>query len=135
MFLSDPHHRLPVLFILKPIISLCASYLLKVTSKIKPTPVGLCYTNDGYQQSGTSLYCLTPSFSKFKQFNWPELMLPIKFHQFKMCQLVVQTKRKIKLRPVGLLYVIQMVLIGDWEHHFTTQHQVSPTLNSSIGLN
>ena len=24
---------------------------------------------------------------KFKQLNWPELMLPIKFHQSKMCQL------------------------------------------------
>ena len=25
--------------------------------------------------------------TKFQQFDWPELMLPIKFHQFKMCQL------------------------------------------------
>ena len=25
--------------------------------------------------------------SKFRQLNWPQLMLPIKFFQFKMCQL------------------------------------------------
>ena len=34
-----------VLFILKPIVSLCVNYLLKMTSKIKPRPVGVCYTS------------------------------------------------------------------------------------------
>ena len=46
----------PVLLILKPIDSLCVYYLLKIMSKIKSKPVGLCYTNGIYQQSGMSLY-------------------------------------------------------------------------------
>ena len=91
--LLDPHYRLPVLFILKLIVSLCVNYLLKIMSKIKPKPVGLCYASSVYWWLGNSLYWLTPSFSVVKQFNWPELMLPIK------------TLCKIKLRPVGLCYL------------------------------
>ena len=41
------------------------------------------------QQLGTSLYQLTPSLSKVRQFSWPKFMLPIKFFKFKMCQLAV----------------------------------------------
>ena len=41
------------------------------------------------QQLGTSLYQLTPSLSKVRQLSWPKFMLPIKFFQFKMCQLAV----------------------------------------------
>ena len=40
-------------------------------------------------QLGTSLYQLTPSLSKVRQLSWPKFMLPIKFFQFKMCQLAV----------------------------------------------
>ena len=41
------------------------------------------------RQLGTSLYQLTPSLSKVRQLSWPKFMLPIKFFQFKMCQLAV----------------------------------------------
>ena len=47
----------------------------------------MCYANGVDRRSGRSLYWLTLSFSKFKQLDWPELMLPIKFHQFKMFRL------------------------------------------------
>ena len=56
--------------------------------KIKLRPVGLCYLN-GERQLGKSLYRSTPSLSKFEQLNWPELMLPIKLFQFKICELAV----------------------------------------------
>ena len=46
----------------------------------------------------------TPSLSKFKQLDWPELTLPVKFCQFRMPQLDLTDRRKIKLRPVGLCY-------------------------------
>ena len=41
-------------------VSLCVNYmyLLKIKSKIKPRPVGLCYTSSVYRRSGTSLYSL-----------------------------------------------------------------------------
>ena len=61
----------------RPIVSLCVNYLLKITSKIKHRPVDLCYTSGIYRRSGMSLYWLTLSFSVVKQFNWPELILPI----------------------------------------------------------
>ena len=41
------------------------------------------------RQLGTSLYQLTPSLSKVRQLSWPAFILPIKFFQFKMCQLAV----------------------------------------------
>ena len=40
----------------KPMVSLCVNYLLKIMSKIKPKPVGLCYKNGIYRRSRTSLY-------------------------------------------------------------------------------
>ena len=118
-FLSEPYYRLPVLFIVKPIVSLCVNYLLKITSKIKPRPVDMCYTSGVYRPSGTSLYWLTPSVSTVKQFDWPELMLPIK------------TTRKIKLRPLGLCYPNG---VDRRSGMFTNQHQVCLSLDSSIGL-
>ena len=57
--------------------------------KIKLRPVGLCYLNGAEPQSGKSLYQSTSSLSKFEQLNWPELMLPIKVFQFKICELAV----------------------------------------------
>ena len=46
--------------------------------------------SDGVERrSGTSLYQSTPSLSKIEQLNWPELMLPIKLFQFKICELAV----------------------------------------------
>ena len=46
-----------VLSISKLIISLkCVNQLLKITHKIKPRPVGLCYANGVDRLSGTSLY-------------------------------------------------------------------------------
>ena len=57
--------------------------------KIKLRPVGLCYLNGVGHRSGTSLHRSTPSLSKFEQLNWPELMLPIKLFQFKICELAV----------------------------------------------
>ena len=62
---------------------------MKTTRKIKLRPVGLCYPNGVDQRSGTSLYQSTPSLSKFEQPSWPELMLPIKLFQFKICELAV----------------------------------------------
>ena len=115
---SDWHQASPFY---KPIVSLCVNYLLKITSKIKPRPVGLSYTSSIYRQSGMSLYWLTLSFSAVKQLDWPELMLSIKA----MC--------KIKLRLWAC--VIWTVLNIDREHHFTDQNQVGPSLNRSIGLN
>ena len=41
------------------------------------------------RQLGTSLYQLTQSLSKVRQLSWPIFMLPIRFFQFKMCQLAV----------------------------------------------
>ena len=57
--------------------------------KIKLRPVGLCYQNSAEHLSGMSFYQSTPSLSKFEQLNWPELMLPIKLFQFKICELAV----------------------------------------------
>ena len=57
--------------------------------KIRLRPVDLCYGNVVDRQSATSLYQSTPSLSKYKQLNWPELMLPIKLFQFKICELAV----------------------------------------------
>ena len=54
--------------------------------KIKLRPVGLCHLNGAERRSGTLLYRSTPSLSKFEQLNWPELMLPIKLFQFKICE-------------------------------------------------
>ena len=51
--------------------------------------MGLCYLNSVNRQSGMSLYRSAPSVSKFEQLNWPELMLPIKLFQFKICELAV----------------------------------------------
>ena len=34
-------------------------------------------------------YVSRNGLSKFRQLNWPQLMLPIKFFQFKMCQLAI----------------------------------------------
>ena len=62
---------------------------IKTTRKIKLRPLGLCYLNGVDRRSGTSLYRSTPSLSKFEQLNWPELMLPIKLYQFKVCELAV----------------------------------------------
>ena len=42
---------------------------------------------------GNTTLLIDISFSVVKQFNWPELMLPIR------------TMQKIKLRPVGLCYL------------------------------
>ena len=41
------------------------------------------------RQLGKSLYQLTPSLSKVIQLSFPKFMLPIKFCQFKVCQLAV----------------------------------------------
>ena len=57
--------------------------------QIKLRPVGLCYAYGVDRRSGTSLYQSTSSLPKFKQLNWPELMLPIKLFQLKICQLAV----------------------------------------------
>ena len=62
---------------------------IKTTCKIKLGPVGLCYPNGVDRRSGTSLDRSTPSLSKFEQVNWPELILPIKLFQFKICELAV----------------------------------------------
>ena len=62
---------------------------IKTMRKIKLRPVGLCYLNSVDQRSGTSLYRSTPSLSKFEQLSWPELILPIKLLQFKICELAV----------------------------------------------
>ena len=62
---------------------------IKTMCKIKLRPVGLCYQNSVNQRSGTSFYRSTLSLSKFEQLNWPELMLPIKLFQFKICELAV----------------------------------------------
>ena len=42
-------------------------------------------TESCHDHGNVTLLILTPSFSKFKQFNWPELTLPIKLFQFKIC--------------------------------------------------
>ena len=58
-------------------------------SKVKLRPVVLCYANGVNKRSATSLYRSTLSLSQSKQLNWPELMLPIKLFQFKICELAV----------------------------------------------
>ena len=62
---------------------------VQTTRKIKLRSVGLRYANGVDRRSAMSLYRSTPSLSKYKQLNWPELMLPIKLFQFKICQLAV----------------------------------------------
>ena len=61
---------------------------------------------------------MTPSFSTVKQFNWPELMLPIKT----MC--------KIKLRSVGLCY-----LNGVERRSGTSLYRSAPSLSKFKQLN
>ena len=72
--------------------------------KIKPGPLGRCYANSVDRRLGTSLYQSTPSLFKLKQLNWPKLVLPIIFFQFKMGHLAVTDNAKIRLRSVGLYY-------------------------------
>ena len=62
---------------------------IKTTLKIKLTPMGLFYPNGVDRRLGTSLCRSTPSLSKFEKLNWPELMLPIKLFQLKICELAV----------------------------------------------
>ena len=53
---------------------------------LQPRLVDICYANRVDRQTGALLYRLETSLSKFKELDWPRLMLPIKFCQFKMCQ-------------------------------------------------
>ena len=74
----------------------CNSTLTSGTNNIYPYPY--IDVNDWghrlgfiqpHRRSGLSLHRSTPSSFKFKQLHWPELKLPIKLFQFKVCQLAV----------------------------------------------
>ena len=99
---------LPSAFILKLIVSLCVNYLLKITSKIKPRPVGLCYTNGVYRRSGNVISVIDTKLYK------PPLQTDSQFisftkHLYKpivsLCVNYLLKISKIRPRPVGLCYL------------------------------
>ena len=68
------------------------------------------------------------SVSKFKQLDWPKLVLTMKFFQFKMCHLAMTDNILNWTKASKPMSCKQCWLVGNWEHHFTNWHQVCPRL-------